>query len=184
MGQLVCPKCQVKFSDSEWANLFCPSGECITAYGVEPAFTFEELVAFRQALLFSEDTRHPATPLPIRSGSAGHCAAVAVLFQKRFGGNLVSAKVNGQSHWFNRVGDVQGGESGWDIDLTGDQFIGERTTEDQSEDRYYIRSFLEIDEAGKLWDNTRVRDIVEINQETLDRAKLLAERSGLSCLLK
>ena len=51
--------------------------------------------------------------------SAGHCAAVAVIVQRIFGGDFVSAVVEGQSHWFNRV--PLGGKT-VDVDLTGDQF--------------------------------------------------------------
>ena len=35
--------------------------------------------------------------------SSGHCAAAAAIVWKTLGGSLVSANVNGISHWFNHV---------------------------------------------------------------------------------
>src|SRR5207245_1002509 len=51
------------------------------------------------------------------SSSAGHCAAVAAVVQEVLGGRLVSAKVEGESHWFNRLPGV---DATHDVDLTGD----------------------------------------------------------------
>lgn len=102
--------------------------------------------------------------------SAGHCAAVSAIlyhqlavFAERFGGRVqcVSAIVNGGSHWFNRV---ELPDEAWDIDLTGDQFG---------------LPPVQIAEAGTLYEGTRVRDFSELNEETLQRAALLARRAGL-----
>lgn len=104
--------------------------------------------------VFSQDTAAPGTNSDIPS--AGHCAAVSYLIWSIFGGEMVSTKVNGQSHWFNRIGDI-------DIDLTGDQFN---------------RAPMQIADNSKLWPDTRLRNFGDLNQETLDRAQVLAKRAG------
>jgi hypothetical protein len=53
------------------------------------------------------------------SASAGQCGTVATIVRAMLGGELVSAEIDAQSHWFNRsyvAGDF------FDVDLTGDQF--------------------------------------------------------------
>ena len=78
-----------------------------------------ELKAIRRILegAFSEGTalggRAGLTP------SAGQCGAAALVVNRRLGGCLVSAIVDGVSHWFNRV-EVDGHT--FDADVTGDQF--------------------------------------------------------------
>lgn len=108
---------------------------------------------------FGPDTAAPgfggATP------SAGQCAAVAVIAHELLGGQFVSAKVHGLSHWFNRI-HVDGQ---WlDFDLTGDQFG---------------RDPVQVASAGYLYPGTTIRHEHEVNPETLERAIKLAERSGL-----
>lgn len=102
--------------------------------------------------------------------SAGHCAAVsAILFHElasltdRLGGRVlcVSAIVGGGSHWFTRV-ELPDGT--WDIDLTGDQFG---------------LPPVQIAAADSLYEGTRVREFSQLNEETLRRAALLAQRAGL-----
>ena len=94
--------------------------------------------------------------------STGQCAAASTIIHRILGGELVSARVSGVSHWFNRItiGDKQ-----VDLDLTGDQF-----------------GFppIQISEAGHLYDSSRVRLPGELNVETLCRARLLAERAHLA----
>lgn len=111
---------------------------------------------------FNPDTAAPGTPGG--APSAGHCAAVASIVQSIFGGEMVSATVMGQSHWFNRV--TVGAES-FDVDLTGDQFgLPE----------------VRIDEADGLHPGTRVRSHDDLKQETRDRARRLYERMGIGWL--
>ena len=93
--------------------------------------------------------------------STGHCAAVSVLMQARLGGEFVSAIVENGSHWFNRFDTADGSI---DIDVTADQFGREPVV---------------TATAGQLYDGTRVRTNQELNVETLQRALLLARRSGM-----
>jgi hypothetical protein len=120
------------------------------------------LRSLRQALqgAFSRDTSFPFV-LYNRS-SAGHCAAVAAIVYKTLGGNLVSAKVGNESHWFNRIAIAK---QWFDIDLTGDQFG---------------RPPVQMVPAGTLYARTKLRDPAELNQETLKRSLTLARRAGLS----
>ena len=96
------------------------------------------------------------------SPSSGHCAAVSTIVNQVLGGSLVSAKVSGLSHWFNRVR-VRGGDV--DLDLTGDQFGFDA---------------IQVAKAGTLYPDTRVRPFLDLNTETLGRARVLAGRSGLA----
>jgi len=103
---------------------------------------------------FSKETAFPGTTSEIPS--AGHCAAVAYLVWSMFGGQMVSTKVNGESHWFNRIG-------AWDVDLTGDQFG---------------RAALQVGDNGTLYPETKLRNYDELKQETTDRARTLARKAG------
>jgi len=79
----------------------------------------QQLIQLRTQL---ERAFSPDTAVPDSKGgtpSSGHCAATAYLVQKLFDGDYVSATVQGQSHWFNRI---EIDETSVDIDLTGDQF--------------------------------------------------------------
>jgi hypothetical protein len=118
-------------------------------------------VALRRVLepAFDADT---AAPGFVGIGpSAGQCAAVALIAYEDLGGKLVSAKVDGQSHWFNRFL-VEGG---WvDVDLTGDQFG---------------RPAIQWGDAGTLYEATRERGLAEVNQETADRSRRLRTRAAL-----
>ena len=105
-----------------------------------------------------------ATEPPVRplSASAGQCGAVATIVREMLGGQLVSADVDAQSHWFNRIpvaGDV------FDVDLTGDQFG---------------LPPVQLARGGRLYSGSRVRHLDEVDQNTRRRAMLLARRAGVS----
>jgi hypothetical protein len=97
---------------------------------------------------------HGSTP------STGQCAATSVIARELFGGDMVSAKVQGLSHWFNRF---KVKEASFDADMTGDQFG---------------RPVLQIAPQGDLYAGTRVRLPEHLNEETLRRARLLAQRAN------
>jgi hypothetical protein len=69
--------------------------------------------------------------------------------------------VKGTSHWFNRIRVDDGSV---DIDLTGDQFELPK---------------VRVEMPGRLFPGTRVRSFEQVLPETLERAALLAARSGL-----
>jgi hypothetical protein len=95
------------------------------------------------------------------TASAGHCAAVAYIVREMFRGAYVSASVDGQSHWFNRI---ETGDGVFDVDLTGDQFG---------------RNAVQVAPSGTLYDGTRERAPSELRSETIARGELLAQRAGL-----
>ncbi|OGB47762.1 MAG: hypothetical protein A3F76_08275 [Burkholderiales bacterium RIFCSPLOWO2_12_FULL_65_40] len=109
----------------------------------------------RRRLRFAPDTAAPGTT---GGGSAGHCAAAAVIVRSELGGDFVSVRVDGRSHWYNRVG-------GFDIDVTGDQFG---------------RHAVQV--GANLYPGSRVRHPSELTSETLWRARELARRSGFRAL--
>lgn len=118
--------------------------------------TYARTVRRKLELVFSFDTKAPGSmALPM---SAGHCAAVAVVFYRLTGGEFVSTKVEGQSHWFNRV---RCGGVCLDVDLTGDQFG---------------RPQVQVAAPGTIYPDTRVRSIDELRDETLIRAEVLMDR--------
>jgi len=114
-----------------------------------------DIFSIRDSLMFSADTAVSGTISDVPS--AGHCAVTAIIIQMILGGELVSAYVCDQSHWFNRI-------EGYDIDATADQFKGNRVL---------------MTSKGVLYPGTRVRHHVEIDEVTWQRAKLLASRSGI-----
>jgi hypothetical protein len=108
---------------------------------------------------FASDTSYDGTSITSR----GHCAAVAAILARAIGCDVVSAVVNGESHWFNRVTRTDGsGEM--DFDITGDQFGLEP---------------VRMGPAGSLFVGTRVRSLNEIDAQTFARAQLLAFRARL-----
>jgi len=128
---------------------------------VLPRTTVMKLEKLRGQLAraFRPDTAAPGTTSPVPS--AGHCAAVAAVVNAELGGQFVSTIVDGQSHWFNRL---EARRASFDVDLTGDQFgLAE----------------LRIAREGELFPSTRLRSTEQLNRETLERARLLAERAGL-----
>jgi hypothetical protein len=118
----------------------------------------QKVVQLRCALepAFSKETAVPGTTGHIPS--AGHCAVVAELVRRRMGGRLVSATVENESHWFNRL---PMGEEFVDVDLTGDQFG---------------RAPVQIASRGCLYSGTRVRRHAELLPETLARSLALEGR--------
>src|ERR1041384_3491139 len=90
--------------------------------------------------------------------SAGHCAAVAAIVFDHLGGDLVSTKVQDESHWFNRF---RAGDEIYDADITGDQ---------------WGRDAVQTGKEGSLYPHTRVRRSEDLNEETLRRAMKLATR--------
>lgn len=94
--------------------------------------------------------------------SSGQCAAVAVIVYELLGGQMVSALVDGRSHWFNRLC-TSDGEI--DLDITADQFG---------------YSPIRVSRAGELYPGTRVREVAEVVSETWARSDLLKQRSGVS----
>jgi hypothetical protein len=93
--------------------------------------------------------------------SAGHCAAAAAIVHQTIGGLMVSAVVNGTSHWFNRFYLREGV---FDVDITGDQFGYEA---------------IRVARKNGLFEGTRERADAEVNEDTWRRAMLLATRAGL-----
>jgi len=81
--------------------------------------------------------------------STGHCAIVAAIIYKRFGGNLVSAYVNGIKHWFNKIDDYY-------IDLTGDQF-----------------GFDPVQIKKDLYEDCLIREWAHLNSTTLERLEIM-----------
>lgn len=90
--------------------------------------------------------------------STGHCAVVALIIYFAFNALIVSTKINGVSHWFNRLR-ING--SDYDFDLTGDQFGFEP---------------FKIDLANSLYNDTRIRCIDEVDMHTFNRAFLLIKK--------
>ena len=101
----------------------------------------------RVALERAFSTETSQVPDPI-CPSAGHCALVALVVQQIYGGELVSATVEGQSHWYNRIDDHE-------IDLTADQFGRACAIVHRVDD--------------PIWPNSRVRSINEVKSETFIR---------------
>lgn len=126
---------------------------------VRDRMSFEKmLVSLRPQL---ERGFSPETAAPGFAGSGpstGQCAAVSTVLNQVLGVRMVSARVNGQSHWFNRT---RIGEKEYDFDLTGDQFGF---------------PVIRLAEAGRLHPATKVRDFADLSSETIQRARLLAAR--------
>lgn len=128
---------------------------------------FESLEVLRQQLMMLrrrlEVAYRPDTAAPGFSGSTastGQCAATSVITRQILGGEMVSAKVEGVSHWFNRF---RVNDAFFDADITGDQFG---------------RPVLQIAREGDLYAETQLRSPEHLNAETLRRARLLADRAG------
>jgi hypothetical protein len=104
---------------------------------------------------FSTDTAVPGTLSTIPS--AGHCAAVTVIVKSLLGGDLLSTKVQGISHWVNRL---YLDNDTYEVDLTGDQF-GYHTVQIS---------------PNELYPDETLRSIRDINEETFNRAEKLAKK--------
>ena len=57
-----------------------------------------------------------------KSPLEGHCAAMACMIQGMFGGDIVTGRIDGTSHYWNRLPDGQ------EVDLTSCQFGGDGFT--------------------------------------------------------
>lgn len=113
-----------------------------------------QLEKLRETLekLFAPETASPGTVSEIPS--AGHCAVVALLIRSLFEGELVSAKVNEVSHWYNQI------REGLYVDLTGDQF-----------------GFAKVQISDQpIYPGTRKRDLSEVSTETHLRYSTLRDK--------
>lgn len=72
-----------------------------------------QLTVLKNMLVFAANTSYD--PSEYKSGSKGHCAVCAVIVNYIWGGDVVSATIKGESHWFNKIGNMY-------CDITGDQF--------------------------------------------------------------
>ena len=88
--------------------------------------------------------------------SRGHCAAVALIVHRQFGGKLVSTMEEGVSHWYNQIEDI-------DADLTGDQFGHP----------YGLRV---LTHPRHLYAEFKVRELSEVNLDTWVRSHKLEHR--------
>lgn len=122
----------------------------------------EELQRLRARLepVFAPDTAFPGSKLGIRS--AGHCAVVAAIVQESLGGALLSAEVDHEQHWFNRIETTAGVV---DVDLTGDQFG---------------LPPLQIAPSGKLYRGAVAKDLTDLLPEAIERANRLCLRAGFT----
>jgi len=105
---------------------------------------------------FAPDTA--AEGFPRVCPSSGQCAAVTVILYETLGGEMVSASVDGLSHWFNRITLTDGV---FDYDVTGDQFG---------------RPTVQLAPANSLYPGTKLRSSDELTNETIQRARRLAGR--------
>jgi hypothetical protein len=122
----------------------------------------ETLRDLRRRLEYAFGADTASGGFPGTAPSTGHCAAVAAIVHELLGGEMVSTRVEGHSHWLNRL---TFGSRTIDADLTGDQFG---------------RPELQVADPGELYPELRVRSEAELTAETLTRAELLAKRAGLS----
>lgn len=121
----------------------------------------------RQALgnAFGRDTAWDAAAY--RGGADGHCAAVAAIVWMLLGGELMSTASETVAHWYNRltVRRDDGAEGFVDLDLTGDQFG-------------YAAVRLSFQQV--LYEDGRQRTGADLADETLGRARRLAQRAALA----
>lgn len=81
----------------------------------------KDLSRIREALerIWSKDTAHkPSLKTGIQTKSRGQCYVTALLLKDLMGADVVRAKVNGETHYWNRF-------SGYEFDLTSDQYGGD-----------------------------------------------------------
>jgi hypothetical protein len=109
---------------------------------------------------FAPETAINQSGCPV-SASSGQCGAVATIVRTMLGGELVSANIEAQSHWFNRI---RVADKLFDVDITGDQFG---------------LPPIQLARVGTLYGGSRVRRPVEVDKNTLMRAALLAKRAGV-----
>lgn len=122
------------------------------------------LVRLREMLdgAWAADTASPGTQWRDYLPSEGHCAVVALIIYQKFGGELLSTRVDGSSHWYNRIRDESGA---WmEVDLTADQFDGPSF------------QFSRTPPCQPLYAQYRVRPLSDANDETIVRSDLLLSR--------
>ena len=128
------------------------------------ALSNEDLVVVLKRLRTQLETGFSAeTSLPGHTRgrlSAGQCAAVALIMHELLGGQLVSATVEGVSHWFNRL---QTNDGVVDVDTTADQFG---------------LPPVRLSEVGGLYPGTRLRHDSEVRDETRRRSMLLKRKAA------
>lgn len=117
------------------------------------------LTALRSILEQAYPTQPSGSNIP---RSTGQCAVSALIVQVQFGGELTSARVCDESHWFNRI--VQG-DTVFDVDVTGDQF-GLPAIQCRPRDALYTPS--------------QRRKLLDVTPETFARAIALARCCGLA----
>lgn len=127
LGESTAPSCQ------------CP---CTAATDIHDVMRFER------------DTASPSCQEQYRGGSHGHCVMAAMALQQLEGGWLVSATVEGVSHWYNAL------PGGWFVDLTGDQFG---------------RPAVQVSRKP-IYPETRRRSDTDLNDETRARFKVFSAR--------
>lgn len=106
---------------------------------------------------FNADTVYGGT-FNAESPAAGHCAIVAMDVFFSLGGELVSCKVGGISHWYNLINGVY-------LDVTGDQFG---------------RPVIQIGKTPLYEGEHKSRNIKEVSEETWNRYKIFVSRLGKS----
>lgn len=113
---------------------------------------------------FMIDTSNPGTSTPVRSNADGHCAVVAYVVSRVFGGEMISVILGDGSHWFNRI--IIGSGLAVDMDLTGDQF-GLAKVRIELADSMYLQPPM-------------IRREHEIDTDTMRRIKLFAKRAHIN----
>jgi hypothetical protein len=111
--------------------------------------------------MFSTETASPGC-FRNESPSAGHCAVVAIVVNMIYGGELVSATVQGQSHWYNRI-------AGCEVDLTADQFGFDQ---------------IKFKDGEDLYEGARVRTLSEVKAETFIRVHIFLRKMIENGVLK
>ncbi len=103
----------------------------------EPRMDIETLrTRLRQA--WNADTSASPEQWGPTNPALGQCAVTALVIQDHFGGDLLRCKINGISHYWNRLPD------GSEIDLTKEQFERiESETETLTRTRDYVLGFPE-----------------------------------------
>ncbi len=94
--------------------------------------------------------------------STGHCAVASILVRSLFGGDFMSARVHGASHWFNSI-PINGAL--YEADITGDQFGLAR-----------VRVKLVRGPGDEIYPESRVRHVDDINAGTWSRYRVLVAR--------
>lgn len=112
-------------------------------------FPFRDIYQIRQYVSWGWCNETVSGPDGDAMDSYGQCAVTALWVLERYGGSLVSARVNGVSHWYNYTENLY-------VDLTGDQF-GYPEIQISNDPIYpnsKFRSFDEID--GATWNRYQI----------------------------